>query len=578
MLTPARNHNREAASQRRRLALHADRDEWMAKWPQLESEASLNQIIRETRDQTTAHSLARSPCSFCNRNELVTELKFWSIADLDISLLTNTIGSLRTHYNQPNIQSHSLHNGRYEACPPCSRCVKHCTFFKIPLYSWANGCWIGDLPAALGGLTYAEELVVARAHTTKCWAKLNSGSGSRILRQRSASGNVCIHPHEISTIAMVLPRPMSTLYDEIIVIFVSDDHEATADMFKRTPFLVRRGRILRALQWLKAHNPLYSDITIDLVAFAEYPDDDDGCVPFPVQCQVTNDTIRGQNATYTGHGIDTTEAIFAVHSDITSQIPLSLSGTFDVDNTEIALNTRKIEALWLLKAGGSFVKSSTTAETLSTRQNPNVYGMLWPTLFPYGVGIFEDPVRLRKDLHVKPIMLKSHVKHYLQLADRRFQTHISFPFAMHNIQMVRKSSFESRLAVRRAWWPNAMSAMTKIDDDTLASLFATMAARKAQKDYSRYLSSTPAESAVFELLRYVDYVTDHIEGSSAEVLEMREEILAITRSTGTMSIASHTVLPLCHRQKSMPSNSLLSTFLFAVLSSRTIKPSGPDSK
>ncbi|KAJ7657450.1 hypothetical protein DFH06DRAFT_897850, partial [Mycena polygramma] len=228
--------------------------------------------------------------------------------------------------------------------------------------------------------------------------------------QRSASGNVCIHPHEISTIATVLPRPMSTLYDEIVVIFVSDNHEATAEMFKRTPFLVRRGRILTALNWLKNHNPIYSDITIDLVALAEYPADDDGCVSFPVQFQHPNDTIRGQNSTYSGHGADTTEAIFAENLD-DGHIPLSLSGTFDVDNTEKSLNDRKIEALRRLKAGGSFVKSFTTSETLSARHDPNVYGMLWPTLFPYGVGMFDDPVRLRKDLGLKPIALKSHVKH-----------------------------------------------------------------------------------------------------------------------------------------------------------------------
>ncbi|KAJ7498312.1 hypothetical protein B0H11DRAFT_1715003, partial [Mycena galericulata] len=180
---------------------------------------------------------------------------------------------LRNHYRQPAIRSHSLYDGQYYACPTCTRCVKNHRFFKVPLYSWANGCWIGPVPAVLSALTYAEELVIARAHTTKCWAKINSGSGSRLLRQRAASGNVCIHPHEISTLATVLPRPMSTLYDEIVVIFISDDQEATADMFKRTPFLVRRGHILRALNWLKQNNPLYCDIVIDLVALAEYPDD-----------------------------------------------------------------------------------------------------------------------------------------------------------------------------------------------------------------------------------------------------------------------------------------------------------------
>ncbi|KAJ7035092.1 hypothetical protein C8F04DRAFT_1233981 [Mycena alexandri] len=422
--SPARKHQREKTSRVCALNTETERLECTIDWPQVESDVSLAQIMRENRAQTSAAALSRSPCSFCNHNELLRVLKFWAVPDLDISLLEKTVDNLRTHFNQPNIKSHSLHNGRYQACPTCARCVKGRKFFKLPLYSWANGCWIGPMPVALHDLTYAEELVIARAHTTKCWAKINAGTSCRPLQQRSASGNVCIHPHEISNIATTLPRPMSALYDEIVVIFVSDDKEATAEMFKRTPFLVRRGRILRALSWLKANNPLYRDITIDLVALAEYPPDDDGCVSFPVQYQTPNDTIRGQNATYTGHGIDTTEAIFAENSDVDGQIPLSLSGTFDVDNTKLSLNDRKIEALRRLKADGAFVKSPTSSETLSTRHNPDVYGMLWPTLFPYGVGMFDDPIRLRKDLGLKPIALKSHVKHLLQLADRRFQTHI----------------------------------------------------------------------------------------------------------------------------------------------------------
>ncbi|KAJ7045295.1 hypothetical protein C8F04DRAFT_904872, partial [Mycena alexandri] len=229
--------------------------------------------------------------------------------------------------------------------------------------------------------------------------------------QRAASGNVCIHPHEITTLATMLPRPMSALYDEIVIIFVSEDQEATPEMFKRTPFLVRRGHILHALNWLKANNPLYHDVVIDLDALAEYPGDNDGHVPFPVQHQLANETIRGQNATYTGHGIDTTEAIFAEYAGTEGEIPISVTGTFDVDNTEKSLNDRKIQALRVLKANGGFAKTSTKSDTLSTRYNPDVYGMLWPTLFPYGVGMFEDPVRMQKESGFKPIMLKSHVQH-----------------------------------------------------------------------------------------------------------------------------------------------------------------------
>lgn len=88
-------------------------------------------------------------------------------------------------------------------------------------------------------------------------------------------------------------------------------------MFKWTPFLVCRGRILHALDWLKANNPLYHNIVIDLDALAEYPADDNGHVPFPIQHQSVNGTIQsscihGQTAR---HGIDTTEAIFSDCTD-----------------------------------------------------------------------------------------------------------------------------------------------------------------------------------------------------------------------------------------------------------------------
>lgn len=481
----------------------ADVEWWRLNWPQEVSNETLKdaspvvfafkvidsfcQIIREHRDQTSAANLSRGPCSFCNRNELSKNLKCFEVDDLDITILDAAVCHLRDVHRQPAIRSHALYNGRYQCCPSCRKCITKGKFVSLPMLSWANDCWVGPVPSELQSLTYAEELVIARAHTTKCWARITSGSSSGPLAQRAAHGNVCVHPHEISKLATVLPRPMSTLYDEIVVIFVSDNQEATSNIFERTPLLVRRGHILRALEWLKRNNPLYSDITIDYEALKEYPAD--GRVPFPVHRQAANGTIRSQSSTYTGHGIDTTESIFASQADETdlnSVIPITTSGTFDVDETESSLNHRKIAALQHLRSGGAFVKTSTSVETIATRNNPQVYGMLWPTLFPYGVGMFEDPVRLAKvDGHdFKPIPLKTHVSRYLQLADRRFQTHLTFIFAMHNIQMLRASSYMSRLAVRRAWWPRAMDAMGRIDAETLNNVETAMAIKKARKDHS----------------------------------------------------------------------------------------------
>ncbi|KIK57469.1 hypothetical protein GYMLUDRAFT_136037, partial [Collybiopsis luxurians FD-317 M1] len=59
--------------------------------------------------------------------------------------------------------------------------------------------------------------------------------------------------------------------DEIAVIFVSEDWQAIAEIFKSMPFLVRRQKILDALVWLQKNNPLYHDIIIDHAILEQYP-------------------------------------------------------------------------------------------------------------------------------------------------------------------------------------------------------------------------------------------------------------------------------------------------------------------
>lgn len=183
----------------------------------------------EHRTQTTGMALARTPCSFCNHAELVSSISLYTPQELDITLLDTATTQLRDRYKVPQMQSHRLVNDLYQACRSCHNCIKGGKFVSIPFLSWSNGCWIGDVPDELAGLTYAEELVIARAHTTKCWFKLTAGP----LAQRAAHGNVCIHPHEVTNLAKTLPRPISSLYDEIVVIFVSGNQAATEDRFKR---------------------------------------------------------------------------------------------------------------------------------------------------------------------------------------------------------------------------------------------------------------------------------------------------------------------------------------------------------
>ncbi|KAJ6459701.1 hypothetical protein C8R47DRAFT_1081210 [Mycena vitilis] len=119
--TLQRRRHRERVASNRQDTVTEDELLWAASWPQVESDESLRQITREHRFQTTSSALMRKPCSFCNRNELVNDLRIWNPPDLDITLLENAVLILRVHYNQPRIQSHLLHDD-FATWPVPSEC------------------------------------------------------------------------------------------------------------------------------------------------------------------------------------------------------------------------------------------------------------------------------------------------------------------------------------------------------------------------------------------------------------------------------------------------------------------------
>lgn len=66
--------------------------------------------------------------------------------------------------------------------------------------------------------------------------------------------------------------------------------------------------------------------------------------------------------------------------------------------------------------------------------------MMYPTLFPYGLGGFEnaDDSELTvngpwQPWRKTPLSLKRHVKHLFSLSDKRFQEHYLFLFTTFNI-------------------------------------------------------------------------------------------------------------------------------------------------
>jgi hypothetical protein len=493
-----------------------------SEWPEKLPYNEKKKIISEFRDMCSYNRLTSSPCSFCGKNELQSKISYFNQNELDITLLCETIEKLRMLTGQQHYQAYdeeTIQDDQYQVCHLCRPCIQKKKFTTIPLYSYANGCWIGKVPPELQGLTFLEEQCIARARSTHCTAKINAEYGPL-----KAKGNVCILPQEPRSLEKVLPPPINVLYDEVAVILVaSDKNIVTEEILKKSPLLIRRTRILKALEWLKTNNPLYSDIEISYDRLvSQYPTH--GTIPgIAVQQLKCNTSGTSDGSSYaTSH--NTTDVLLPSED---SEIPVSSSGVIDSDQVSQTLTMRKLEAIRSIKSGQSpFVKWPSGNETLNTSFNPKVYGYLWPTLFPYGVGMFEEPYRLQKAEGFRNIDMKPHVRHYLQLKDSRFQTHFSFIFIMMNIIQRRTTTFQSKLAFKKSWFPNVAQALDKID----VSKLDDFGQRLKRDPYAKAENET--ETAAVELIRYVNFISDHISGSTGEIQKMREEMRAVMRTRG----------------------------------------------
>ena len=132
---------------------------------------------------------------------------------------------------------------------------------------------LGEIPAELKDLTVVEEAMIAKCRA-KCWiVQLKEDSGSSPNAQHGIKGHVIIYPQRPSPISCLLPPPINEVSTPICVIFVGSSPPTDEWLQKKAkPLAVRREKVRNALIWLKAHNPLYKDITINHCVLDSLPE------------------------------------------------------------------------------------------------------------------------------------------------------------------------------------------------------------------------------------------------------------------------------------------------------------------
>jgi len=86
----------------------------------------------------------------------------------------------------------------------CSVCVESLDNERVPILALANNLWIGEIPDELQGLTYAEQLLIARVRHNRCIVKVLSG----MFKMRA---NAISFSNPIPKIYNVLPPPIEEL-------------------------------------------------------------------------------------------------------------------------------------------------------------------------------------------------------------------------------------------------------------------------------------------------------------------------------------------------------------------------------
>jgi hypothetical protein len=384
-------------------------------------------------------------------------------------------------------------------CQPCRAAIHK---NKVPRNALANGFWIGEVPEVLSSLRFVERMMIARVRHTCCFVRVSSG-------MRKMKANAVAFESPVPKIYGHLPPPRAEL-DDVLAVLYTGPTKPTEDDFKRTPLLVRRNHVIKALQWLKLNHSDYADIDISETNLKEYPED---MPPVSVEYKPSssNKTPEGTSVfdMEEDDGTDEGDCTFVVHG---------LTG----ENLEtMSTNAIKARALQHLNNHGKVLAIGQSSRLESIWNNPQLYPQMFPWLFPYGlggIGSFDTGV---SD--------KVHKKYLLMYHDKRFQTDPTFPFVAFSHDQMKASTTQSWLMAEKRSFGNITKRLLELDQTVLTDITNRMIKGEHIKP------ETDEEKACFQVLRDLDPVAAKVSGSTTSKKYMRNEIWSLIAYRGAPS-------------------------------------------
>lgn len=232
-------------------------------------------------DSTSNNALATVICLCCAR-ELKQSRARWTLAtDIPSQARLRPTKSHPQHILTNDMLLHVVGGQPAASGWICDECEHSLLADEKPLYSLANGMWVGEVPWELAVLTLPEHILIAKYYPAAYIVKLSpKKKGARHWDPKGKNsglrGNVSTYRLNLQDIAGIvsegsLPPPPSILAATIGITFVGPKGlpETTLPDFLR----VRKSRVLDALRWCCENNQLYNDITISQANIDLLPED-----------------------------------------------------------------------------------------------------------------------------------------------------------------------------------------------------------------------------------------------------------------------------------------------------------------
>ncbi|PPR07084.1 hypothetical protein CVT24_010921 [Panaeolus cyanescens] len=441
--------------------------------------------------------IEESGCAVCGQLTRRSNMLLLNELDIKLSPLTqvNCAKHERLSSNDPDCDiSGPVYDTKLSSvCPECCTALKK---GRRPRLALANNLWLGEVPDQLKGLTWAEQAVIARVRHNRCVVRISSGHSKMI-------GNVIAFEHPTMKVYDILPPSVDELNDVLAVIFTGMEPPTPEDL-KRTPVLVRRQVILDALLWLKLNHKDYKYITIDHDTLATYPEEG---IPVKV--------IHKAMDVSEGNVLATAKSVFDNDDEIgteTGPCPFSVHGLTADRFASMTSSQRKGAALQHLTKGGHFLAIGHDPQPQSIYNNPALYPLMFPWLFPYGLG------GVGQDYHKGLISRETHLQWLLMYYDKRFQRDPNFVIVAFNQQMIRQSTSGSFMMMKRSNFDNFVLSMNELDPSVLASLATRM------REGEFVVPQTPEEKRCFSMLDQIDYIGSRVDGSLSQKKFQRNEL------------------------------------------------------